>query len=408
MLEWTPTISLIFGGCCRQVAHNAVTLEQLTLAYPHSGSLITFCQFLLISLCGLPNHTTWTPYGPWLKPRIVPLTAYLIQVALFYLISLLNNVAFAYRIPMSVHIIFRSGGLIISMVLGWLVGKRYTLAQALSVLLVTTGVVLTTMSASASVSRTTASDSSSFVDLYTYATGISILVFALILSGILGLVQDWTYSQYGRTPTSSNMNGGMKGQNGAAIGRPSTTTWQESMFYLHFLALPMFYFIRDDISTQLAAINSPGSLKLIFRFDPTFRSSAYRPPFIIAAEPPTIMTLVAEPKPITIMVPMAYLSLLLNTLTQLVCVAGVNRLTTRVSALTVTLVLVVRKATSLVLSVLGTDLIAKYAGAMGEQQTRKVVEVDAQLMWTGAALVMLGTIGYSFGTTRGRSKQKHA
>lgn len=74
---------------------------------------------------GLPRHITWTRYGPRFKPRRIPLTPYLVQVALFYLISLLNNAAFGYRIPMAVHIIFRSGGLIISMVLGWLVvGKR--------------------------------------------------------------------------------------------------------------------------------------------------------------------------------------------------------------------------------------------------------------------------------------------
>lgn len=80
--------------------------------------------------------------------------------------------------------------------------------------------------------------------------------------------------------------------------------------------------------------------------------------------------------------PRAYIALLVNTLTQLVCVAGVNRLTTRVNALTVTLVLVVRKAVSLVLSV-------AFNGAASH--------VDMQLLWTGAAMVMGGTIWYSFG-----------
>lgn len=49
---------------------------------------------------------------------------YLIQVVLFYLVSLLNNAAFAYRIPMAVHIIFRSGGLVISMILGWIFAEK--------------------------------------------------------------------------------------------------------------------------------------------------------------------------------------------------------------------------------------------------------------------------------------------
>ena len=133
------SLSLIFGGCCTYGFYspfvfalkitnsnrNAITLEQLTSQYPSAGSLSTFFQFLVISLHGLPNHVAWTSYGPRFKPPRIPLTTYLIQVVLFYFISLLNNAAFAYRIPMAVHIIFRSGGLIISLLLGWVViGKR--------------------------------------------------------------------------------------------------------------------------------------------------------------------------------------------------------------------------------------------------------------------------------------------
>ena len=62
---------------------------------------------------------------PRLRARRVPLAPYAAQVALFYAVSLLNGRAFAYRIPMPVHIIFRSGGLVVSMLMGWAVaGKR--------------------------------------------------------------------------------------------------------------------------------------------------------------------------------------------------------------------------------------------------------------------------------------------
>jgi len=118
--NWVTTISLIFGGCCS----NAITLEQLTLEYPNAGSVLTLFQFLVISVYSLPKFIVWTKYGPWLRPRRVPISRYIIQVALFYFISLLNNAAFAYHIPMAVHIIFRSGGLMISLLLGWLVSKK--------------------------------------------------------------------------------------------------------------------------------------------------------------------------------------------------------------------------------------------------------------------------------------------
>ncbi|KAJ7186759.1 UAA transporter [Mycena filopes] len=373
--DWFTTISLIFGGCCS----NAITLEQLTTQYPRSGSLITAFQFLIISLHGIPTHIKWTTYGPRFKEHRIPLTPYLVQVALFYLISLLNNAAFSYRIPMSVHIIFRSGGLVISMLLGWLVsGKRYTFAQVTSVLAVTLGVLLTTMSASGG-GHSTSPDTNT--DFSTYLQGIAILTLALLLSGFLGLVQDYTYTRYGRSTAG-------------------TPTWQESMFFLHFLALPMFVFLRKDITTQLASVNAgPRASFPIPLPSGVISALAIPPPFampfssVLASKAGHSHPITLQRTPtagLSLTLPQAYLPLLLNTLTQLVCVAGVHRLTTRVSALTVTLVLVVRKAASLVLSVW-------MGGASGS--------VDLRLMWAGAGLVLAGTVGYSLATGRARGKE---
>ena len=74
----------------------------------------------------LPSHV-YVPQGsllPRLRPRAVPFYRWLVQVALYFSTSLLNNMAFAYDIPMSVHIVFRSGGLVINMILGYTVQKR--------------------------------------------------------------------------------------------------------------------------------------------------------------------------------------------------------------------------------------------------------------------------------------------
>ncbi|KAJ7262780.1 UAA transporter [Mycena haematopus] len=339
---WLTTLSLIFGGCCS----NAITLEQLTTEYPLSGSLITAFQFLIISLHGIPTHIAWTRYGPRFKPHRIPLTSYLVQVALFYLISLLNNAAFSYRIPMSVHIIFRSGGLVISMVLGWLInGKRYTFAQVFSVLAVTLGVILTTLSASGRKSTSLDPDA----NLFTYLQGISILTLALLFSGFLGLAQDYTYSKYGRPSPGAEK----------TPGAAPTPTWQESMFYLHFLALPMFFFVRHDIATQLASVNAGPRSSFSAPIARALLSAlTIPPPFSLLSNGPAANSeSQSSSSPISLTlrlgltVPHAYLPLLLNTVTQLVCVAGVHRLTTRVSALTVTLVLVVRKAVSLIISV---------------------------------------------------------
>ena len=76
-------------------------------------------------------------------------------------------------------------------------------------------------------------------------------------------------------------------------------------------------------------------------------------------------------------------------ITQFVCIAGVHRLTSRVSSLSVTLVLSLRKAVSLVIS------LWWFGGAYNYQTV------------VGAALVGFGTLLYSFGSGK-RVEEKKA
>lgn len=122
------------------------------------------------------------------------------------------------------------------------------------------------------------------------------------------------------------------------------------MFYLHFLSMPMFLSLKGDIMEQF------------FTLQRTSEISTSSSPF-----PPLI--------------PIAYLILGLNVFTQLVCAAGVNRLTSRVSSLTVNLTLVVRKAVSLVIS------LTLFGNREMNQQQRL-------LLSGGAGLVFIGTILY--------------
>jgi len=371
--DWVTTLSLVFGGCCS----NAITMERLTKQFPHSGTLITFFQFLAVSLYGLPSQITFEESDPnlsshiytnghanghtnghaggkdnktskpvkryWfprLKTRRVPLTPYMMQVALFWVLSILNNIAFGYHIPMSVHIIFRSGGMVINMLLGYMFAKkRYSLTQVLSVFIVTAGIIMSTYAAADPRRK---SESITDIDPSLYTTGIIILSVALVLSGFLGLLQDWVYQQY----TAPLVRKGKL---------DSATTWQENMFYLHSFGLPLFYFSKAKILNALDDI------------------MAGPPAPVFAQLPPKYYQIV---EPVSMSATAVYL--VLNTITQLLCVLGVNRMTGRVSSLTVTLILTVRKALSLLFSVM----------AYGDQGWD---------MYTGAALVFLGTIGYSLG-----------
>lgn len=218
--------------------------------------------------------------------------------------------------------------------------------------------------------------------------GIIILSVALVLAGLLGLVQDWTYRSYTR-PSPPPSNGNVHKANGspAPSNNKEIPTWQESMFYLHFLAMPMFIFMRHDLSAQFRAVHSgpkfmiPLSLSALFEMNPTF---SY--PLVHKQSTPTPSSFVE--------IPAAYAPLFLNTLTQLLCASGVHKLTGKVNSLTVTLTLVVRKAVSLVISVL----------MYGDANARGNVG-----MWVGAGLVLLGTVGYSVGgkkEAKGKGKKE--
>ncbi|KAG1843479.1 UAA transporter [Suillus subalutaceus] len=253
---------------------------------------------------------------------------------------------------MTVHIVFRSGGMIIHMILGWMfTKKRYTVRQVASVLVVTVGIIITTLSASKPKSRVAEVDTT---DASFYTMGISILGLALILSGFLGLIQDWVFARY-VAPAQAE----------AASDPAEQSSWQEHMSYLHSIALPLFYFSKYNISTELTRMSSS---------PPVFLSLPQSGPL--------------APYEAGLIVPSIFVYLLLNTCTQLVCVIGVNRLTGRVSSLTVTLILTVRKAISLLLSV-------AFYGGQGNTE-----------MWAGAGLIFIGTIGYSTGSKSKNQKEK--
>jgi len=365
--DWTTTLTLIFGGCCS----NALTLEQLTSQNPYAGSLITFSQFLFITLHGLTKFVQFTPY-PRLKPRQISILPYLLQVVLFYLVSLLNNAVFAYKIPMPVHIVFRSGGLIVNMVMGWLLQrKRYHPRQIFAVLVVTAGVVLTTLSAvTPSTKNMKTAQFVSPTDTRLYMTGIFILSVALLFSSILGIVQDLTYAAYRKRVAHQPKE------------QPQSEPWQESMFYLHFLSMPMFLTMRQELATQFHSLLLSPSIHIILPRTvpeiPHISNHAFTPVNYL-------------PSSYSLVIPSAVLILLLNTITQLVCVAGVHRLTSRVTSLSVTLVLVVRKAVSLLISVF------LFGDRYDQMDLRSKV-----MMLGGAGLVFAGTLAYSLVQRQGQ------
>ncbi|KIK00045.1 hypothetical protein K443DRAFT_132839 [Laccaria amethystina LaAM-08-1] len=318
LLDVYTALSMVLGGCCS----NVLVYEQLLLMNLQIGSALTFSQAVFVTALSLPSFLSFSSGGilPRLKSRQVPLTQWGLQVFVFTASSLLNNWSFAYNVPLPLQIVFRSAGrgLPISMIFGFVfLKKRYSIMQIVSVGIVTAGVVLATLSRTSS--PTKATETSTFVldhaeELRKYAIGVSMLVVSLICTGFLGLLQERTYRKYG-------------------------PCWKEGVFYTHFLSLPAFIFLGADVKQGIASLSSPTS------------------------STPALT---------------AYLILLVNLFTQLFCVSGVNRLSSKVSSVSTNIGLTARKALSLCFSVwwFGND----WNSHLG----------------IGACMVFIGSILYTF------------
>lgn len=282
------------------------------------------------------------PFSVSLKPCVIPIYHWLGMVVMFWTLSMMNNWALDYRIDMPLHILFKSGGLMLNMLMGYLVmGKQYSTPQVLSVAMISFGVMVATW-ASASDFRVHSSHDKPAQSLAHWLSGISLLSMSLLISSTLGLYQEHTYRKYGKQ-------------------------WREGLFYTHFLGLPFFIMLSGDIMQQFSTVLSSPYVSLgdvCTQFGANF----------ILSVVPSFMLSVAMPK--------LLLLVLLNAASQYVCISGVHQLTTIATSLTVNLVLTFRKFVSLLISIY---FFQAYFG-VGH--------------WFGTSLVFIGTLVYSVASTR--------
>ncbi|KAI1744326.1 UAA-domain-containing protein [Xylaria scruposa] len=293
-------LALIFGGCCSNVDTHYMAL---------TGTLLTFVQFLFVAVTGYVSQFDATRPPFFIRPNRVPIRRWLINIVLFFSINLLNNHAFSYDISVPVHIILRSGGSITTIVAGSLYGKRYSRIQVTAVVLLTIGVI--TAAWSDAQTKQSPTESSHEISTPSFSTGLGILFVAQALSAVMGLYTEETYRQYG-------------------------PQWKENLFYSHLLSLPLFLpFTKSLVRQFMRLVDSP---PLVLR---------------LPMDQASLMTLpegwqkAAE----GIYLPSQVTYLALNVLTQYACIRGVNLLAAEASALTVTIVLNIRKLVSLLLSI---------------------------------------------------------
>ncbi|KAJ5808941.1 hypothetical protein N7474_010210 [Penicillium riverlandense] len=315
--------SLIFGGCCA----NVFTLEAIIKEQPTAGPLITFAQFILCALFTLPHFLSFSagPRALFLSPRAIPLRSWLIYTAFFVTVNLLNNWAFAYKISVPLHIILRSAGPVASMIIGYLFNnKRYSRGQILSVAMLTAGVVAAALAdARAKGHAIEIGSPSGETPLMTTATGFTILALAMVLSAFQGIYADQLYATYGRDH------------------------WKEALFYSHTLSLPLFLTSYPQLSSQWRVVSSTPSLlsQVPANTNSGLGSTSSALSFLAQAqEYQSVQSVLAQ-------LPVQVAYLLMNALTQYLCIRGVHLLSAKSSSLTVTIVLNIRKLVSLLLSI---------------------------------------------------------
>lgn len=138
-----------------------------------------------------------------------------------------------------------------------------------------------------------------------FEAGLLILLVAQLLSAYMGAYVEDIYIEYGNH-------------------------WKANLFYSHLLSLPLFANFAPILYNQFTRLQASHPFEV--------------PPSIAATLPPTFNKALASTSQLVI-----YLTA--NAVTQLLCITGVNILSANTSAVTVTVVLNIRKLVSFLLSI---------------------------------------------------------
>lgn len=296
---------------------------------------MTFLQFFFIALEGF--FPLFNLKELRMEERKQPASFYLALTFIFFTLSYVNNWAYDFNISQPLHMVFRSCSLIASFLMGIVFKEKYHLFQGLGVLVVSGGIFLTTYSdffltsslASSSFASSSSCCSSSLPKLNCsldcnstasnslnttsnvlgkvlgeavgggggekmrwWYVGILMLLGALILSTLLGHLQQWGYKKWGKCQ-------------------------REAIFYQHFFGL--LWFVPSLVSLYRHSIQWYHS-----------------PPFHLLG---------------FLHIPELWLFAFFNVFTQWVCVRGVYICVETVGSLTTNLVLTCRKFLSLLVSI---------------------------------------------------------
>ncbi|XP_049849349.1 UDP-N-acetylglucosamine transporter slc35b4-like [Schistocerca gregaria] len=320
-------IFLALAGCCL----NAFVIEMMIKLDSGAGVLVTFLQFVFISLIYAPGFVrfrdqTTRHFRISFKTRI-PLKQYFLINILFFVANVAGNKAFDLNVTQPFVLIFRSLSVFLSFVIDkfWL-KNVYTKDRITAILAIPTGMFITFLGeiyVKSGMSRVLQECCSSmpwteqayllFFDrerlaeffevkdfdqtaiptenLLKFFGGVVLLLCSVFALTVLGYVQNYQYRTYKHSVA-------------------------ENTFYSHLLLLPMFLFLAPDIRNHITIWNS-GLRKKILGF----------------------------------FVPWVWHLAVINICSQVVCINSVQKVNTHFGALACNIVTTLRKYISLIFSI---------------------------------------------------------
>jgi solute carrier family 35 (UDP-xylose/UDP-N-acetylglucosamine transporter), member B4 len=288
-------IYVLFGSCTL----NSISMESIIREEPRCGMAMTFWQF--VSICIGTGIILYGEGRLWY--RRIPLRIHLVTGLIFFMSSTLNNAVFAFGVSVPLHMLVRSSSMMTTVVVNYIFrGTVCSRRRLVSVAIIMVGMLCC-------IDWRTESGKGIFSGPL---LGNILLICTLFLSSILGVLQEESASKYG------------------------TYNALESMFYMHMIAMPMFF--------------------IVFKL-PAFSSDALLPERLRTMKMLPIFAF--------------------NTLAHFFCTfSGFKIFNSKQGALTGTLLITLRKGISLILSALlfGTHFEVKH--------------------WVGAIALLGGTINY--------------
>lgn len=313
-MDFKILLNILFSfiSCCT----NVISFEKILNVDKNITTFLTFVQNIFITITlGTFKGTIRNKIK---KKSNTSFMQFLIPIILQNVSAYIGNLVFRYNLSMPTHIIFRSGGTVVTMIMGYLFfNKKYSRDESIGAILIAFGTMTFTLDNASS----TSTDSNSSYNVTTHwIYGFNLLLLATIINSFTSLYKEKLY----------------QGTDGL-----QRVSWVDTMFYNYLYGLLIFVPLWSKICNELKIVESI-----------TIENDKFLPMVIF------------------------------NCLSQLLCVVGVNILVVKVSALSLSVILLCRRIVSLGLSVILFENEFNFCGI-----------ISCILVFTGVSVYLKGVKG---------------